>query len=96
MRLFSRRSDCASLSVTIRLHVGDVTPQDAQLGGHVGVGREVAAHPRTESLRLAHVEHGTVGVLPEVDAGAIGERIELALEGVALLHRARAGRTSHA
>ncbi len=67
---------------------------DAQRRGRGGAARlPVLADAVPEALRLAHVQHATLGVLHEVDAGAVGQPSSaLAIWGViTLMVGARAG-----
>ena len=73
-----------------RLDVGDQPLEQLvpRAGGEIA--GEVAAHPTPEALRLAHVQHLARGILPEVDAGSLGQSVEFALE---LVGKDRAGHT---
>ena len=82
MRLFSRMSDCASDGDDDRLDIGDQALEQAILRTGVEIRGEVAADPLLQALGLAHVQHVPRRALPQVDAGALGERVELALKRV--------------
>jgi len=68
-----------------RLEVGDPLDEPAGLRIVGMLGREVAPNPRPQALRLADVQDAARGILPQVDAGELGQVREL--EG----HRLRRG-----
>ena len=61
-------------------HVGDEPLEYLVARTGREIGREVAAHPALETLGLPDVQHLTLRVAPEVDSGAFGQCVELALQ----------------
>ncbi len=62
------------------LDVGNKTAEQRVLGAVAGVCVHVAANPRRQPLRLSDVQHSSLVILPEVDAGTVRQGRELPLE----------------